>query len=95
MVTETPFAAHPEGVLVKVWVVPRSSRSEIKGVHNGRIKVRVAAPPEEGRANAEVIRLLAEHLETDIELIGGLASRDKLFLAYGIDVEAARAKHTI
>lgn len=93
MVTETPFTAHPEGVLVKVWVVPRSSRSEIKGLHNGRIKVRVAAPPEEGRANAEVIRLLAEHLEAEVELIGGSASRDKLFLAHGIDVEAAWAKH--
>lgn len=95
MVTETPFTAHSEGVLVKVWVVPRSSRSEIKGVHNGRIKVRVAAPPEEGRANAEVIRLLAEHLEAEVELIGGLASRDKLFLAHGIDFEAARAKHVM
>jgi uncharacterized protein (TIGR00251 family) len=94
-VTETPFAAHPEGVLVKVWVVPRSSRSEVKGVHNGRIKVRVAVPPEEGRANAEVIRLLAEHLEADVELVGGFAGRDKLFLARGIDVEAARAKHSL
>jgi uncharacterized protein (TIGR00251 family) len=52
-----------DGVLTfQVLVVPRSSRSEIVGEHDGRLKVRLAAPPVEGAANEELIRLLAKQL---------------------------------
>jgi uncharacterized protein (TIGR00251 family) len=44
----------------KVRVVPRASRSEIVGEHDGALRVRVAAPPVDGAANEELVRLLAQ-----------------------------------
>jgi uncharacterized protein (TIGR00251 family) len=89
---ESPLSAHPEGALIRVWAVPRASRSEIKGVHDGRVKVRVMSPPEAGKANDEVLKLLEERLGVDIEQVGGTTSRDKLFLARGIGAPDAAAK---
>ena len=47
-------------VVFKVQVVPRSSRSEVVGEHNGALRVRIAAPPVDGAANEELIRILAK-----------------------------------
>ncbi len=47
-------------VVFKVQVVPRSSRSEVVGEHNGSLRVRIAAPPVDGAANEELIRILAK-----------------------------------
>ena len=47
-------------ILFKVQVVPRASRTEIIGEHNGALKIRLAAPPVEGVANEELVRLLAK-----------------------------------
>ena len=47
----------------KVQVVPRASRSEIVGEHNGALKIRLAAPPVDGAANDELIRLVARKLK--------------------------------
>ena len=49
-----------DGVLTfKVRVVPRASRSEIVSEHDGALRVRIAAPPVDGAANDELVRLLA------------------------------------
>lgn len=90
--SESPISAHPDGTLVSVWVVPRASRSEIVGLHNGRVKVRVVAPPEAGRANQEVTRILADRLGVSVELIRGASGREKLFLAHDIGFDATAAK---
>jgi uncharacterized protein (TIGR00251 family) len=47
-------------VVFKVHVVPRSSRSEVVGEHNGALRIRIAAPPVDGAANEELIRILAK-----------------------------------
>jgi uncharacterized protein (TIGR00251 family) len=91
-VSESPISAHPDGTLVSVWVVPRASRSEIVGLHNGRVKIRVVAPPEAGRANQEVTRILADRLGVSVELIRGASGREKLFLAHDIGFDATAAK---
>jgi len=46
----------------QVYVVPRASRSEIAGEHNGALRVRLAAPPVDGAANRELIAVLAKAL---------------------------------
>src|SRR6185295_20208673 len=52
------------GALVfRVQVVPRASRSEVVGEHNGALRVRLAAPPVNGAANDELRRLLAQTLK--------------------------------
>jgi uncharacterized protein len=67
-------------LIFKVQVVPRASRSEIVGEHNGALRVRIAAPPVDGAANEELIRTLARALRVprrDVEIISGHSSRIK------------------
>jgi uncharacterized protein (TIGR00251 family) len=54
----------PDGadVLIRVKAVPGASRDEIAGTVGGRLKVRVSAPPEGGRANTAVCRVIADSL---------------------------------
>jgi len=47
----------------QVYVVPRASRSEIAGEHNGALRVRLAAAPVDGAANRELVALLAKALK--------------------------------
>ncbi len=69
------------GVTIKVRVQPRAARTEIIGEHAGAIKIRVAAPPVDGKANEECRRYLAKLLKvgaTSVEIISGDSSRDKV-----------------
>ena len=69
-------------------VSPGAARSAVVGRHGARWKVRVAAPPEDGKANAAVVRLLADALHVsarDVEIVSGHASRDKSVTLQGID----------
>ena len=66
--------------VVKVRVVPRASRSEIVGEHNGALRVRIAAPPVADAANEELIRLFARTFKVSrsaISIMSGHASRVK------------------
>jgi uncharacterized protein (TIGR00251 family) len=68
-------------VTFKVKVQPRAPKTEIVGEHAGAIKLRVAAPPVEGKANEECRRFLAKLFEvsaTSVEIISGDSSRDKV-----------------
>ena len=71
----------------KVCVVPRASRSEIVGEHNGALRVRISAAPVDGAANEELIRLLARALKVPrnaVAVIGGQTSRLKSIAVSGI-----------
>ena len=71
-----------------VRVVPRASRSEIAGEHDGALRVRVAAPPVEGAANEELRRTLARALGVsarNVEIVGGQSSRTKRVRVSGVD----------
>jgi len=73
----------PDGTLIRVWLVPGSSRDAIDGVHGDAIKVRVTAPPERGRANAAAVDLLEGRLGFPVRLVGGRSSRRKTFEVAG------------
>jgi uncharacterized protein (TIGR00251 family) len=67
-------------VVFKVQVVPRASRSEVIGEYNGALRVRIAAPPVEGAANEELIRLLAKTFKiprSAVKLVSGHRSKIK------------------
>jgi len=70
-----------DGVLTfNVRVVPRASRSEIVGEHDGALRVRIAAPPVDGAANDELVRLLSRAFHVArgaIEISAGHASKLK------------------
>jgi uncharacterized protein (TIGR00251 family) len=84
----------PEGTTIRVRVVPGAKRSEVVGVAGGVLRVRVAAPPVEGRANRAVLALLAERLGVrarDLRVIAGERGRDKVVLVRGVEPVAVAA----
>ena len=77
---------------MSVWVVPGASRTEVAGLHDGALRVRVAAPAESGKANKAVVRLIAEKTGVKVRLTFGTASRRKRLLIEGkTPREAARS----
>jgi uncharacterized protein (TIGR00251 family) len=77
-----------EVATLKVRVSPRARKPGIGGRHGDAWKVRVAEPPEDGRANEAVLRLLAETLDvprTRLALVSGHASREKVVSLDGVD----------
>jgi uncharacterized protein len=73
--------AHPEGACLRVRAVPGARATEVAGLHGGALRVRVAAPPVGGRANAALLGFLAARLglrPRDLRLAAGGSGRDKL-----------------
>jgi len=72
----------PSGWEIRVKAVPGSSRSRIAGVLGDRLKVQVAAPPEDGKANRAVAQVLADWLDlpaSAVELVSGASQPAKVF----------------
>ena len=68
-----------------VKVVPGASRTEIVGPLGNRLKVRVAAPAEGGKANQALIKVLSEWLGTrDVEIVAGRSSAEKTVRVSGL-----------
>jgi uncharacterized protein (TIGR00251 family) len=67
-------------IIFSVRVAPRASKSEIVGAHDGALKLRIASPPVDGAANAELVKLLSKAFgvsKSEVEIIGGQASKMK------------------
>lgn len=80
------------GVLLNIKAVPGAKRSEIAGVLGDRLKVRVAAPPEDGKANAAIAELLAKVFKVrtrDVEIIRGHSNPEKTVRIRGMTVAQA------
>jgi len=76
------------GLTFAVRVVPRASRSELVGEQRGALRVRIAAPPVEGAANKELIKLLSKSFKLPknaVQIISGLTSRNKIVRIKGAD----------
>ncbi len=72
--------AHGSDVVIDVLVCPRATRNRVMGVHDGRLKIQLAAPPVDGQANDALVRFLSTVLaipHAQIEMSGGPASRRK------------------
>jgi uncharacterized protein (TIGR00251 family) len=82
-------------VLIDVHVQPKAKVPGIVGVHGDRLKVAVRQPPQDGKANLELIALLAATLlvpKSAIELIRGATSRQKTLRIAGISEEQVRTR---
>jgi uncharacterized protein len=69
-----------DSIIFRVRVVPRAARSEIVGEHDGALKIRIASPPVDGAANAELIKFLAKTFgltKAQVEIVGGQTSKSK------------------
>lgn len=81
-----PWQEHRDGLALPLHVTPRARANAITGLREGRLCVKVTAVPEDGKANAAVIKLLAKSLglaPSRLEMISGATSRDKLLLVRG------------
>ena len=75
------------GVILKVWLQPKSSRNEIKGLKGDTLRVCVTSPPIEGQANKALCDLLAKEFcisKSQVEIIKGHKSRTKIIRIDGI-----------
>jgi uncharacterized protein len=73
-------SVHEGEVVFKVQVVPRSSRSEVVGEHNGSLRVKIAAPPVDGAANEELVRVLAKTFDVSrsaVRIVSGQTGKVK------------------
>lgn len=75
-------------LIFNVRVVPRASKSEIVGDLDGALKIRIASPPVDGSANAELIKVLSKKFNVSknaVEIIGGQTSKRKQIRISGIN----------
>lgn len=80
-------------VSFKVRVQPRASRTEVAGEHGTAIKLRINAPPVDGKANEECRRFLAKVVGvslSSIEIVSGDSSRDKVIRIHNVSIERIR-----
>jgi hypothetical protein len=73
--------------LIKVYLQPKSSKNEIVGPYRDGIKVKVTAPPIEGKANEALIRFLTKEFRISpscIEILKGRHSREKTLKISGV-----------
>ena len=84
----------PGGVTLAVRVTPRARKNEIVGVAGEALRVKLAAPPVEGAANAALCALLAEQLgvrKSAVTLVAGQGSRQKVVRVDGVTADEVQA----
>jgi uncharacterized protein (TIGR00251 family) len=82
-----------EGWVLRLHVQPGAKKSEVLGPHGEALKIRIAAPPVEGQANAALIAYLAGRLgvrKGAISVLGGQAARQKTVLVADAQAQMAR-----
>jgi uncharacterized protein len=87
--------SHPDGTVLPVRAQPGARRNEVRGEHEGALKVCVTQSPEKGKANKAIVELLSKVLslrKAQIELIAGATSHSKRFLMRGMTVEELRER---
>ncbi len=80
---------------LRLRIVPNAKRSEVVGPHGDALKLKIAAPALEGRANEELVEFLAEKLSLprrSVTLVSGEKSRDKVVAIEGLEETDARER---
>ena len=81
------FSPTSQGYILKLHIVPGARQTAVAGLHGDRLKVKVAAPPEKGRANQELLEFLARSLKVplrDLRLTSGATSRAKVVAVHDL-----------
>jgi uncharacterized protein (TIGR00251 family) len=84
----------PAGVTLTVRIQPRASKNEAVRRENGGIKIRLTAPPVDGAANEALVKFLADRFSvarSQVEIVSGHASRDKIVRVNGVNGEGAES----
>lgn len=89
---------HPNGIVFNVFVLPRSSKNKIVGVHGDALKVKVTAPPVAGAANKMCLKFLTKCLKARylrLEILSGQNSRTKQILLRSEKVPPSEKERTL
>lgn len=81
------FKISGNDIIIKIKIIPGSSKDKIIGIYNDVLKIIIAAPPVEGKANKKCIAYLAKYFnvaKSKIEIISGQTSKNKLIKIYDI-----------
>ena len=81
--------------LIRLRVVPNARRSEVVGEYGEAVKLKIAAPAVDGKANEALLQFVADHLGVSrraVELISGEKSRDKAVAVEGLDSATVRER---
>jgi uncharacterized protein (TIGR00251 family) len=84
-----------DGLLVGFRVSPSATRTAVRGLYGDRVKVSLSAPPEDNRANTELVESLARWMglkKDNVAVKSGWASRDKVIVFRGVEESELRAK---
>jgi hypothetical protein len=85
-----------KGAALTIRVTPRASRNEISEIlSDGTVRIRLMAPPVEGKANEALVSFLSDVLDvprSKIEIVAGETGRDKLVSILGLDAETVHAR---
>jgi uncharacterized protein (TIGR00251 family) len=87
------YRSEEGNITLTLHIQPGAKRSEVVGLHGDALKVRLAAPPIEGRANEALLRFVADSFEVplrQVELLRGAQSRHKMVKVTGSKVEPER-----
>jgi uncharacterized protein (TIGR00251 family) len=79
--------ATPEMTLIPIRIQPRASKNEVALMENGKLKIRLTAPPVDGAANEALVRFLAGRLsisKSKVEIISGHTGREKIIRIDGM-----------
>jgi len=88
------IAEREEGSIFWVRVSPRSNQDKIAGPYGDALKIRLTAPPVDGKANRALREFLADRLDvapSAVEILTGHTSRQKRVLVRGAPASAVRA----
>jgi len=67
------------GAALTIRVTPRSRKTEFSGIlDDGTLRIRISAPPREGKANKEIIKLFHKKFKKSVRIISGLKSKEKV-----------------
>jgi uncharacterized protein (TIGR00251 family) len=83
----TWLAADGDGVTLRLHIQPGAKKTEVAGLHGEALKIRLAAPPVDGKANACLIAYLADRLgvaKSAVSLVSGDTSRAKRVHVSGV-----------
>jgi uncharacterized protein (TIGR00251 family) len=77
-----------DGVVLSLHIQPGAKKTEIAGLHGDALKIRLAAPPVDGKANEALLAFVAKQLgvaKSRVELVSGQTSRAKRVAVVGVD----------
>jgi uncharacterized protein (TIGR00251 family) len=94
---KSPVKTVPGGVVISCKAAPSASKTAIAEIGAEEVRVRIAAPPVDGKANKELIRFFAKLLgvsKSSVEILKGESGKNKRLLVAGVTAEDVQKKLT-